>query len=196
MQLKNKSPRRIVVAITGASGVRYGRRFLEHLSKLEAEADLIVSAGARKVFELEDGVIDLGDLEKLASQCHDDSNLGAEIASGSALVDGMVIIPCSMKSLSAIANDYEDNLISRVASVMLKEGKPLILVTRETPLSLIQLKNMTDACKAGAIVLPACPGFYCKPRSIDDLLDFVVCRVLDLLGLQHDIGCRWDPENR
>ena len=184
----------LLVAITGASGVRYGTKLLKHLRELDIETELIVSNGARKVIEIEEKISDIAEISKLADKVWDESNLGGRPASGSARYRGMVIIPCSMKTLSAIAHDLQSNLIARAASVTLKERRKLVLVPRETPLSRIQIKNMLEVTDAGAVVMPASPGFYGNPTSIEDLLDFISARVLDHLGIQHSIGKRWDPE--
>ena len=183
----------LLVAITGASGVRYGIRLLEHLRELNVVTELIISKGAQKVLELEDGVSDLTEIVRLADVVWDEANLGGRPASGSARYRGMVIIPCSMKTLSAIAHDLHSNLVTRAASVTLKERRKLVLVPRETPLSRIQLKNMLEVTDAGAVVMPASPGFYGNPKSITDLLDFICARVLDHLDIKHSIGKRWNP---
>ncbi len=174
-----------VVGVTGASGICYARRLLEVLCR-DACVHLIISDVAQEIAHHER--IDLSGFE---ATYHDVSEIGAGIASGSHRHDGMVIIPCSAKTLAAIASGYADNLITRTADVCLKERRKCILVTREMPLSQIHLKNMLAAHEAGATIMPACPGFYQHPEKIDDLVDMVVARVLDHLGVAHTLSERW-----
>lgn len=176
----------IVVGVTGASGAIYARRLLEVLCR-DAQVHIIVSDVAAKIAAHE-GVL----LEGFPATYHANDKLFASIASGSHKYDGMVIIPCSSKTLSAVANGYTDNLITRTADVCLKEGRKCILVTREMPLSKIHLKNMLAAEEAGATIMPASPGFYQRPKTIDDLVDMVVARVLDHLDVKHTLGGRWE----
>ncbi len=180
----------LIVAITGCSGVIYGVRLLEACRKLGIETDLIVSQAAEKLLELElDKTIK--DIRKLATRNYSQDDLAAPLASGSVKTDGMVIAPCSMKTLGAIASGIADNLITRAADVTLKEGRPLVLVPRETPLNLIHLENMVKLKRAGATILPAMPGFYHKPKEISELIDFIVGRILDVLGVEHKLYRRW-----
>ena len=180
----------LIVAITGCSGVIYGVRLLEACRKLGIETDLIVSQAAEKLLELElDKTIK--DIRKLATRNYSQDDLAAPLASGSVKTDGMVIAPCSMKTLGAIASGIADNLITRAADVTLKEGRPLVLVPRETPLNLIHLENMVKLKRAGATILPAMPGFYHKPKEISELIDFIVGRILDVLGVEHKLYQRW-----
>jgi 4-hydroxy-3-polyprenylbenzoate decarboxylase len=172
----------IVVGVTGASGAIYARRLLEVLCK-DAKVHIIVSDVAEKIATYE-GV----SFEGLNAEYHSNDKLFASVASGSYRYDGMVVIPCSSKTLAAIANGYADNLITRAADVCLKEGRTCILVTREMPLSRIHIKNMLAAREAGATIMPASPGFYNQPETIDDLVDMVVARVLDHLGVEHSLG--------
>jgi 4-hydroxy-3-polyprenylbenzoate decarboxylase len=175
----------IVVGITGASGAIYARRLLEVLCR-QAKVHIIVSDVAEKIAAHE-GV----SFEGLKAEYHENDKLFALIASGSHRYDGMVVIPCSSKTLAAIANGYANNLITRTADVCLKEGRTCILVTREMPLSRIHIRNMLAAQEAGATIMPASPGFYNRPDTIDDLVDMVVARVLDHLGVEHGLGQRW-----
>lgn len=182
---------RIVVAITGASGVQYGIRLLEVLKTYsEVESYLIISENAKQIIELESNE-KLREIRKLADHSYDAGDLAAPVASGSFELDGMVIIPCSMKTLASIANGFADNLITRAADVCLKENRKLVLVIRETPLSLLHIENMLRAKEAGAVIMPASPAFYIKPKKIDDLLDFIAGRVLDLFKLEHRLYKRW-----
>lgn len=182
---------RIAVAITGASGVQYGIRLLEVLqSRKDVEIHLIVSKNAGQIIELESKK-KLKEIKQLADHSYDEGDLAAPFASGSFELDAMVIVPCSMKTLAAVANGIADNLITRAADVCLKEERTLILVLRETPLSLVHIENMLSAKRAGAIIMPASPAFYIKPEKIEDLLDFIAGRVLDLLKLKHSLYERW-----
>jgi len=181
---------RLIVAITGASGAIYGKRLLEVLRNKKIETYLIVSKAAEKVIEHE-LEIPKGDLEKLASHAYNADDLNAPVVSGSFKTDGMVIIPCSMKTLAGICHGYSSNLILRAADVTLKEKRKLVLVPRETPLSIIHLRNMLDLVKQGVVVLPAMPAYYHKPKNVDSLADFVVGKVLDILEIDHEIFRRW-----
>lgn len=181
---------RLVVAITGASGVIYGIRMLEELKKLAIESHLILSEwGARNVKIETDLTVDY--VKSLASRTYDDINLAAPVSSGSFRTDGMAIVPCSMKTLASIANGFDDSLISRAAGVCLKEQRKLVVVPRETPLSKIHLENMVRLAGAGATVLPAMPGFYHRPKSMEDLVVHVIGKVLDQFGIDHNLFKRW-----
>lgn len=186
---RNESSRRIVVAITGASGIAYGSRLLEALQG-RAETHLVLTRAAEKVMDVE---TDLSpkDVKNLATESHDPEDVAAPIASGSFPVDGMVVSPCSMKTLAAIASGLAGNLVTRAADIQLKEERPLILVPRETPLNDIHLENMLTVSRSGGTILPAAPGFYHGPDTITDLVDFVVGRVLDRLDVDHDLYQRW-----
>lgn len=181
---------KIVVGICGASGVIYGIKLVKILHQLKKEVYLIISDAAKKIMEHETD-IDPDTLKNLATKTYENNNFFSAPASGSFQVDAMVVIPCSLKTLSAIANGYTDTLISRAAICCLKESKPLILVPRETPLDLSTLKNMVKAKELGAIILPAMPAFYHKPSSIEDMIDFVVGKILDQLGIEHNLFKRW-----
>ena len=182
---------RIIIAITGASGAIYGIRLLEILSdRQDIETYLVISPPAEEIIKVETDY-DPSYVKSLATRYFDSNDLTAPIASGSFLFDAMVIIPCSMKTLSAIAHGYSSNLITRAAEVTLKEKRKLILVPRETPLSAIHLENMLKLAKIGVVILPACPGFYHLPKKITDLIDFIVGKVLDQLDIEHDLYKRW-----
>jgi 4-hydroxy-3-polyprenylbenzoate decarboxylase len=190
----------LVVAMTGASGAPYGVRLLETLIGASRSVHLIISpAGAQVIQQEMDRRIDLEHfrladlLGDLAGQViyHDYRNFMAGIASGSFLTAGMVICPCSSGTAAAIAHGLSQNLIHRAADVHLKEKRKLILVPRETPMSVVQLRNLTICAEVGAVVLPASPGFYTKPRSLDDAINFIVGRICDQLGVEHDLLKRW-----
>jgi 4-hydroxy-3-polyprenylbenzoate decarboxylase len=183
--------RRIVVAITGASGSIYGWRTLEVLAKTgDVETHLIVSRGAATTLQHE---LDrpVSDLAALADVVHDDGDLAASVASGSFRVDGMIVAPCSIKTLSGIAHSYDDNLVVRAADVRLKERQPLVLLVREAPLHVGHLRLMTAAAEAGAIIFPPVPSMYTRPASVEDLVDHTVMRVCDQLGIETDLSPRW-----
>ncbi|TLX87140.1 MAG: UbiX family flavin prenyltransferase [Thaumarchaeota archaeon] len=184
---------KIVIGFSGASGIIYGIRLLEVLHSINIQTFLIVSEWAKKNIEIEtDKTLEY--VKSLSSINYDNSKLDASVSSGSFLHDGMVIVPCSMKSLSSIANGYDDTLISRAASVTLKESRKLILVPRETPLSRIHLENMIKLQDAGAIILPAMPGFYHKPSTINEIVDHLVGKILDQLKIKHDLFRRWKDQ--
>jgi flavin prenyltransferase len=181
----------IVVAITGASGSIYGLRLLEKLRRREdTKVHLILSRSGERTAWLETGKL-AADFRALADVCHPVEDVGAPIASGSFLTGGMVIAPCSIHTMSAIAHGISSNLITRAADVILKERRKLILMVRETPLHLGHLRAMTQLAEMGAIIAPPVPGFYSKPETILDLVDHSVDRVLDLLGLPANDARRW-----
>lgn len=181
---------KVLLSIGGASGSIYGIRLFEELLKSKVEIHLIVSEGAKKILEHETKYT-FKDLKKKATFCYDNSDMFAGPASGTFQIDATIVCPCSMKTLSAIANGYGDTLTSRAASCCLKEERKLILVVRETPLDLPGIKNMVSAKQAGATILPAMPGFYHKPQKIEDLVDFIVGKTLDQLGINHTLFKRW-----
>lgn len=184
---------KIVIGFSGASGIIYGIRLLEILHSINIQTYLIISEWAKKNIEIEtDKTLEY--VKSLSSVNYDNFKLDASVSSGSFLHDGMVIVPCSMKSLSSIANGYDDTLISRAASVTLKESRKLIIVPRETPLSRIHLENMIKLQEAGAIILPAMPGFYHKPSTIDEIIDHLVGKILDQLKIEHDLFKRWKDQ--
>ncbi|MBI3566673.1 MAG: UbiX family flavin prenyltransferase [Gemmatimonadetes bacterium] len=189
----------IVFALTGASGAPYGVRLLEQLVAAGRRVSLIVSSHGLRLLRTE---TDLGDVAGLRAHVgaarwdalvtvYDDADRGAAPASGSAKSAGMVVCPCSMGTLASIAAGTSRSLVERAADVALKERRPLVLVPRETPLSAIHLENMLRLTRAGAVVMPAAPGFYNRPTRIDELVDFVVARVLDQLGVENTLAIRW-----
>jgi flavin prenyltransferase len=184
-------PKRLVVGITGASGVILGIRLLELLRSTEVETHLVLSAAARITIHQETDW-KVRDVIELADTYYKDQDIGAAIASGSFSTLGMVIIPCSMKTLSAVANSYADQLIVRAADVTLKEGRPLVLVVRETPLHRGHLRLMDLAAKAGAVIFPPLPAFYARPHSLDEVVDNIIGRVLTRLGLDNPWFHRWE----
>lgn len=188
--------RRIVVGLSGASGAVYGVRTLEVLRAVEGiETHAIVSAGARKTIEYETGR-SVEDVIALADVAHDERNLASALASGTFLTDGMLVAPCSIRTLAAVANSLNDNLIVRAADVHLKERRRLVLMVRETPLHLGHLRLMTDATAAGAIILPPAPGFYVRPTRVEDIVDHSIGKALDLLGVEHELFRRWTGPGR
>ena len=180
----------LLVGMSGGSGVVYGVRLLEVLKRLKVEAHLIISTAAKETLAIETDY-KVGDVESLASRVYRFNDIAAAPASGTFLTQGMVVIPCSMKSLAGVASGYSDNLLLRAAEVTLKERRPLVLVPREAPLTTIHIENMLRVARAGAIVLPAMPGFYDRPRTIDDLLNQTVGKVLDVLSIRHDLYQQW-----
>jgi len=184
-------PQRIVIAITGATGAVYGVRLLQRLQQFPGiERHLVVSDAAVLTLHEETGLA-RRDVEALADVVHKANNIGASIASGSFQTDGMVIAPCSMKTLASVAHGLSDNLIARAADVVLKERRKLILMVRETPFNLAHLRNMTAVTEMGGIIFPPVPGFYSKPATIDEMVGHTVDRVLDLLDLPPLDAARW-----
>lgn len=181
---------RLVVGVSGGSGMPYALNVLQALQVLNVETHLVVSSGAKRVMAAEGGP-QLSDLTAVVSQVHDDRDLSASVASGSFRTGGMLVIPCSAGTLAKIAHGFADNLLSRAAHVTLKERRPLVLVVREDPLPRPMLQNMLNAFDAGATVMSASPGFYHTPESVEDLLHFVTARVLDQFGLDVPNFRRW-----
>ena len=189
MTERNKS--RIVVGISGASGAAIGVRLLAALRRLGThETHLIVSASGAVTAAQELG-LGRGDLDALADVVHNVRDIGAAVASGSFLTEGMVIAPCSMKTLSGVAHAFSDNLITRAADVILKERRRLVLITREAPLNLAHLRNMVAVTEMGGVIFPPVPAFYSQANTIDDLVNHTVGRVLDLFGVEHETINRW-----
>ncbi|MBN2402611.1 MAG: UbiX family flavin prenyltransferase [Spirochaetes bacterium] len=181
----------LIVGITGASGVIYGIRLLQVLSiNKEVETHLIISEAGEKNIKYETDW-EPEQVRELADACYDIGDTGAKLSSGSFRRDGMVIAPCSMKTLSALANSYADNLITRSGDITLKERKRLIILARETPLHLGHLRNMVKLTEMGAIIFPPIPAFYHKPQTIQDIIDHTIGRVLDIFDIKHDLFPRW-----
>jgi 4-hydroxy-3-polyprenylbenzoate decarboxylase len=183
--------RHLIVGMTGASGVIYGIRLLEVLKGIaDVKTHLVTTTAARLTISSETGYL-VQEVEALADKVHDNHDVGAAIASGSFVTTGMVIIPCSVKTLSAVANCYAADLITRAADVTLKEGHPLVLVFRETPLHLGHIDIMRKAAQVGAVIFPPVPAFYGRPESLDDIINGTVGRILLRLGIENDLFTRW-----
>ncbi len=185
----------LVVGMTGATGIIYGIRLLEMLRRASVETHLILSRWARRTMAHETE-FEPDDVLKLATRSYPPMDLGAAVSSGSFATRGMVIVPCSVRTLGAIAAGQGDNLIHRAADVTLKERRKLVLVLRETPLSDIHLENMLKLSRMGAVMCPPVPAFYQRPRGIDDIIDYTVVRVLDQVGIHLDTQDRWEGEMR
>lgn len=184
-------PRRIIVGISGASGAVYGVRLLQVLQGCAGvESHLVVSDAGWRNLRHELGM-EADTVEALAHEVHDARNVGATIASGSFQSAGMVIAPCSMRTLAAVAHGLSDNLLTRAADVVLKERRRLVMLVRETPLHLVHLRNMVSVTEMGAIVCPPVPAFYLRPQSVTDIVDHSVARALDLLEVPHPLAARW-----
>ena len=187
---EKKNYLRLVVGISGASGVIYGLRTLEILHSMKIETHVVLSQWGEKNIEIEtDKTIEY--VRSLATALYGNDSLAAPISSGSFLHSGMVIVPCSMKTLASIANGYDETLISRAAGVTLKESRLLVVVPRETPLSRIHLQNMLKLAEAGAVILPAMPGFYHKPTSLQDMVDHLVSKIIDQFNIRNNLSRRW-----
>ena len=181
---------RFILGISGATGAIYGIRLLEVLREKRIETHLIITPTSEKIIPQETSY-SVKEVKQLAASVYENEDLSAPISSGSFKMDGMVIIPCSMKSLSGIAHSHNENLLIRAADVTLKEKRRLLLVVRETPLHQGHLELMLQACRTGAILLPPMPAFYFHPKTIDDLVNHTVGKVLDLFGIDHDLFKRW-----
>jgi 4-hydroxy-3-polyprenylbenzoate decarboxylase len=181
----------LIVGITGASGAIYGIRLLEVLSSTkDVETHLIVSEAAEAIIKYETDR-SIQEAKELASFSYDIRDIGAQISSGSFKTDGMIVAPCTVKTMSAIANSYSENLLVRVGDVTLKERRQLLLLVRETPLHIGHLRNMERLCEMGAIIMPPAPAFYHKPQTIQDIVDYTVGKMLDLFGIEHTLFRRW-----
>ncbi len=185
------TPRRLIVGISGASGVIYGIRLLEVLRQDRAIETHLVLTEAARITIAQETDWKISEVEALADVVHRPNNVGASIASGSFVTMGMVVIPCSIKSLSNIALGNTGDLLARAADVQLKEGRPLVLVVRETPLHLGHLRLMTQAAEIGAVILPPVPAFYSRPQTVDDIINGTVGRVLLRLGIDNDLYFTW-----
>lgn len=183
--------RRLVIGISGASGAILGIRLLEMVREMGLETHLVLSPAAR-VTIAQETTWKVSDVQAIASVVHSHADIGASIASGSFPTQGMVVVPCSIKTLSAVANSYADDLIARAADVTLKEGRPLILVVRETPLHRGHLRLMSLAAEAGAVIFPPVPAFYARPQSLDEVIDNLVGRILARLGIENQQYTRWE----
>lgn len=185
--------KRLVVGITGASGVILGIRLLEVLRSMAVDVHLVISPAAKATIAQET-TWKISDVLALAEVVHNHADIGASIASGSFTTSGMVVAPCSIKTLSGIANSYAEDLISRSADVTLKEGRPLLLVLRETPLHRGHLRLMSLAAEAGAIIFPPVPAFYARPQSMEEIIDNLVGRILSRLGFENDLYLKWKED--
>jgi 4-hydroxy-3-polyprenylbenzoate decarboxylase len=187
--------KKIIVAISGASGIQYGVRMLEVLSKLEVETHLVITKSGIHNLSIETKYT-RSDLESMASYVYDFEDVGASIASGSFPIDGMIIAPCSIKTLSAIANSYNSNLVVRAADVTLKERRRLVLLVRETPLHEGHLELMLKVTRIGGIIMPPIPAFYHQPETIMDIVDQTIGKALDLFSIDAKLFNRWGTENK
>lgn len=178
----------IIVAITGASGVIYGLRLLEELK--DENVYLILSNEAKRIIEYETSY-DIKKIKEMVKEYYEEEQIESKLASGSFNCDTMVIVPCSLKTMSAVASGFAFNLITRAAICCLKENKKLVIVPRETPLDEISIENMLKLKKAGVVILPAMPAFYYKPKSIDDLVNYIVGKIMSQLGLKHNLYREW-----
>ena len=187
--------RRLIVGLTGATGAIFGVRLLEALKDTGVETHLIMSKWAQQTIEHETS-LSAREVRALATVSHETGNMGATVSSGSFITDGMVIAPCSMRSLAAIAHGTGDHLVHRAADVILKERRKLVLVAREMPLSDVHLENMLKLSRMGVVIMPPVPAFYNHPRTVDDVVNHVVARVLDQFGISADFAKRWTGEMR
>lgn len=183
--------KKIVVGISGASGAIYGIRTLEVLNRLGIESHVIISRAAEKTIHYETDYT-VEQVVNLATCVYEQKDIGASISSGSFKVDGMIVAPCSIKSLSAIANSYNDELITRAADVQLKERRKLVLIVRETPFNLSHLQSMTLVTQMGGVILPPVPSFYHRPKTINDIVNQTVGKALDQFGIEANLFDRWD----
>lgn len=181
---------RLIVGITGSTGVIYGVRMLETLKKLNIESHLIMTEWAEKCISMETEY-NSDYVKSLATNVSDEKNMASSVSSGTHKIDGMIVAPCSMKTLSAIANGYDDTLVARAASVTIKESRKLILMVRETPLSAIHIENMLKLARLGVVILPPVTEFYTKPKTINDIVNHGVGKCLDQFDLEHDLYPRW-----
>jgi len=181
---------KLIVGITGSTGVIYGIKLLEVLKEKNIETHLILTEWAQKCIAMETDY-KLDQIKALATTISDETNMAASVSSGTHKIDGMIVIPCSMKTLSSIANGYDETLVARAAGVTIKESRKLVLVTRETPLTAINLENMLKLARLGIVILPPVPGFYTKPKTIDELVSHTVGKCLDQFDIEHNLYKRW-----
>jgi len=185
--------KRIVIGISGASGVIYGVRLLSAMKETDYETHLIISEAGKLNVEIETNYRP-AEVEEMADHVYNNKDMAAELASGSFLTQGMVVVPCTIKTLSGIANSYNENLLVRAADVALKEKRKLVLVVRETPLHKGHLRLMTMAADMGAHILPPVPSFYHQPKNIQDIIDQTIGKIFDYLGIEHELFTRWGEE--
>ncbi len=185
---------KLIIGITGSTGAIYGVRMLEVLKKLNVETHLIISEWGAKCISMETE-FSLDYVKSLATSTSDEKNMASSVSSGTHKIDGMIVAPCSMKTLSAIANGYDDTLVARAAGVTIKESRKLILMVRETPLSAIHLENMLKLSRLGIVILPPVTEFYTKPKTIDDIVNHGVGKCLDQFDLEHNLYPRWGTLN-
>ena len=183
--------RRLIIGMTGSTGAIFGIRMLEALKHTEVESHLIISKWAQRTIEHETRHT-LEQVRAMATVVHSQGDMGASISSGSFLTEGMVVIPCSVRTLGGIANGYGEHLVHRAADVILKERRKLVLVVRETPLSEVHLENMLKLARMGVVMLPPMPAFYNHPKTVEDVIDHIVMRVLDQFGIETPFAKRWD----
>ena len=181
---------KLIVDITGSTGVIYGVRLIQVLKEKNIPTHLIITEWAKKCLAMETD-FKLDEIKSLGSIVSDETNMAASVSSGTHKIDGMIVIPCSMKTLSSIANGYDETLVARAAGVTLKESRKLILVTRETPLTAINLENMLKLARLGVVILPPVPGFYTRPKTIDEIVDHTVGKCLDQFDIEHNLYKRW-----
>ena len=181
---------KLIIGITGSTGVIYGVRLLEVLKEKNIQTHLIITEWAKKCLAMETNfTVDY--VKSFATSVSDETNMAASISSGTHKIDGMIVSPCSMKTLSSIAVGYDETLIARAAGVTLKESRKLVLVTRETPLTAINLENMLKLARLGVVILPPVPGFYTKPKTIDEIVNHTVGKCLDQFNIEHNLYKRW-----
>jgi len=181
---------KLVIGITGSTGVIYGVRLLQILKEKNIQTHLIFTEWAKKCLAMETNFT-VDEVKSFATSVSDESNMAASISSGTHKMDGMIVIPCTMKTLSSIAIGYDETLVARAAGVTLKESRKLVLVTRETPLTAINLENMLKLARLGVVILPPVPGFYTKPKTIDEIVNHTIGKCLDQFNIEHDLYKRW-----
>lgn len=181
---------KLVIGITGSTGVIYGVRLLQVLNEQKIQTHLIITEWAKKCLAMETSYKP-EEVKSLATSYSDDANMAAAISSGTHKTDGMIIAPCSMKTLSSIANGYDETLVARAAGVTMKESRKLVLVPRETPLTAINIENMLKLARLGVVILPPAPGFYTNPTSIEEIVDHTVGKCLDQFDIEHNLYKRW-----